>query len=192
MLKFSFLGSTSSRLRSTEAGNPFFQPFDLHVEPADLLVQLGLHGLPLLALALASVAEQALGAVEELLLPLADLDGVDLIRLGEFGDGLGLLGGLQGNLGLEGGRMPFAFAGHEAPRDGTATFDQFNIPSCPVSGVHFSVPVFRGTRARTATRVFRSTGEDEEVAASSAPEYRRNPLCLLRNTGELGSKTRER
>jgi len=27
--------------------------------------------------------------------------------------------------------------GHDSPRDGTVTFDQFNIPSCPVSGVHF-------------------------------------------------------
>ena len=29
----------SARFRSTAAGNPFFHPFDLHVEPADLLVQ---------------------------------------------------------------------------------------------------------------------------------------------------------
>src|SRR5215218_6444585 len=137
MLNCSLSGSTSSRLRSTEAGNPFFQPLDLHVEPADLLVELGLHGLPLLALPLPSVAEQALGPVEELLLPLADLDGMDLVRLGEFGDGLGLLGGLQGDLGLEGGRVALACAGHDAPRDGSATSDQYNIPSCPVSGVHF-------------------------------------------------------
>src|SRR5215217_7432066 len=138
MLNCPLSGSTSSRLRSTEAGSPFFQPLDLHVEPADLLVQLGLHGLPFLALTLPAVAEQALGPVEELLLPLADLDGMDLERLGEFGDGLGLLGGLQGDLGLEGGRVALACAGHDAPRDGSATSDQYNIPSCPVSGVHFS------------------------------------------------------
>jgi hypothetical protein len=87
----------SARLQSTEAGNPFFQPFDLPVEPADLLVELGLEGLPLLALAPPVVAEDGLDAVEELLLPLADLDGVDLVRLRKFGDGLGLLGGLQGD-----------------------------------------------------------------------------------------------
>src|SRR5947209_3373829 len=138
MLNCSLWGSTSARRRSTEAGNPFFQPFDLHVEPADLLVQLGLRRLPLLALAPAAVAEQALGPVEERLLPLADLDGMDLVRLGELGDGLGLLGGLQGDLGLEGGRVALACAGHHAPRDGSATSDQYNIPSCPVSGVHFS------------------------------------------------------
>ena len=81
---------------------------------------------------------EGLGAVQELLLPLADLDGVDLVRLGEFGDGPGLLGGLQGDLGLEVGRMPPALAGHDAPRDESATFDQYNIPSCPVSGVHYT------------------------------------------------------
>ena len=79
-----------------------------------------------------------LDAVEKLLLPLTDLDGMDLIRLGEFGDGLGLLGGLQGDLCLEGGGVPLALAGHDAPRDGSVTFDQYNIPSCPVSGVHYS------------------------------------------------------
>src|ERR1700704_1214052 len=126
----------SARLRSTAAGNAFSQPLDLHVEPADLLVEFGLVGQLLLALAAAAVAEERLGTVEELLLPLTDLDGVDLIRLGEFGDGPGLLGGLQGDLGLEGGRMPLALAGHDAPRDGSATFDQYNIPGCPVSGVH--------------------------------------------------------
>src|SRR5215207_928082 len=143
MLNCSLLGSTSSRLRSTEAGNPFFQPFDLHVEPADLLVQLGLHGLPLLALALAAVAEQALDPVEELLLPLAVLDGMDLERLRQLGDGLGLLGGLQGDLGLEGGRVALACTGHEAPRDGSVTLDQYNISSGPVSGVHYT----RGAKA---------------------------------------------
>src|SRR5512143_1061029 len=135
MLKWGTSCSTSARLASTAAGNAFLQPLDFHVEPADPLVEFGLEGLPLLVLA-AAVAEEGLGAVEELLLPLADLDGVDLESLRQFGDGLGLLGGLQGDLGLEGGRMPPAFAGHDAPRDGTVIFDQYNIPSCPVSGVH--------------------------------------------------------
>ena len=137
---------TSARLRSTAAGNAFFQPFDLHVEPTDLFIQLGLDGLALLALALPTVAEEGLDAVEELLLPLTDLDGVDLVRLRELGDRLGLLGGLQGDLRPGGGRMPLAFAGQDEPRDESATFDQYNIPSCPVSGVHLttSFPLGRG------------------------------------------------
>src|SRR5512135_3176915 len=145
MLKCVLLISTSSRLRSTAAGNPFFQPFDLHVEPADLLVQFGLACLSLLTLAAPSIAEEVLDAVKELFLPLADLDGVDLVRLREFGDGLGLLGGFQRHFGLEGRRMSPACPGHDAPRDGTVSFDEYNIPSCPVSGVHLT-PTAAGSR----------------------------------------------
>src|SRR5262249_36673269 len=137
-----------ARLASSAAGNAFLQPLDFHVEPADPLVELGLEGLPLLALTMAAVAEEGLDAVEELLLPLADLDGMDLVRLGEFGDGPGLLGGRQSALGLEGGRMPLALAGHDAPRDGSGTFDQFNIPSCPGNGVHLILRDPRGCRDR--------------------------------------------
>src|SRR4051794_2024996 len=98
----------SVRFRSTAAGNPFFQPFDLHVESDDLFIQFGLNGLALVLLAAAAVAEEGLDAVEELFLPLADLDGMDLVRLREFCEGPGLLGGLQGDPGLEGGRMSLA------------------------------------------------------------------------------------
>src|SRR5947209_6500982 len=108
----------SARRASTAAGNTSLQPLDFHVESADPLVELGLGGLLLLPLEAAAVAEQALGPVEELPLPLADLDGMDLEGLRQVGDGPGLLGGLQGDLGLEGGRMPLALAGHDALRDG--------------------------------------------------------------------------
>ena len=65
-------------MASAAAGNAFLQPFDFHVQSADPLVELGLQRLALLLPAAAAVAEEGLGAVEELLLPLADLDGVDL------------------------------------------------------------------------------------------------------------------
>src|SRR5271155_3464066 len=97
----------SARLRSTAAGKPFFQPLNFHVEPADLLEELGLAGLFLLMFATTAVAKQGLDVVQELLLPLADLDRMDLERLGEFRSGLGLLGGLQGDFRLEGGGMAF-------------------------------------------------------------------------------------
>jgi hypothetical protein len=78
-------------------------------------------------------------AVQELLLPLADLDQVDLEGPRQLGQGPGLLDGLQGNLGLEGGRMALlTCAGHDEPRDPTVTFDQFNIPSGPFLVVHLS------------------------------------------------------
>src|SRR3954451_1387290 len=136
----------SARFRSTAAGKPFLQPLDLHVEPADLLEELGLPDQGVVVVATATIAEEGLGAVDELLLPLTDLDGVDPVRLGELGEGLVLLGGLDGDLGLEGSRMAFLCAGHDAPRDGTVTFDQFNIPSGPFLGVHYNPGGFPITR----------------------------------------------
>src|SRR5262245_10652171 len=102
MLRRGFSGSTSGRLRSAVAGNFFFQPFELHVEPPDLLVEIGLEGLALVVLAVTTVGEERLGAVEELLLPLADLDRVDLEGFGQLGQGPSLLGRLQSDPSLEG------------------------------------------------------------------------------------------
>src|SRR6516165_4535072 len=142
MLNSGWSGSTRGRLRSAAAGSFFFQPLDLPVEPSDLLVEFGLEGQALVVLAAAAVAEERFGAVQELLLPLADLDRVDLEGPGQLGQGPGLLEGLQGDLGLEGGRVALLTSvGHDEPRDATVTFDQFNIPSGPVFGVHFTAPV---------------------------------------------------
>ena len=91
----------SARLASTAAGDAFLQPLDFHVEPADPLVKFGLEGLAVLVVA-AGIPEERPGAVEELLLPLADLDGMDLVRLRQLGDRLGLLSSLQGDAVLEG------------------------------------------------------------------------------------------
>src|SRR5262249_22638706 len=137
-LRYNSVGKMSGSLRSLEAGDFFFQPLELHLEPADLLVELGLDRLALVAIAAAAVAEERLDAVEELLLPLADLDRVDLIRRGELRQGLGLLGGLESDLGLEARRVSLPGPLHDAPRDGTEIFDQFNIPSGPVLGVHLT------------------------------------------------------
>jgi hypothetical protein len=81
----------------------FFHPGQLHLEPPKLLVQFGLDLLGIGLSGRRPVLEEGLHAVEELLLPLADLDRVDLKLLRQLGDRLGLLGGLQGELGLEGG-----------------------------------------------------------------------------------------
>jgi hypothetical protein len=115
-----------------------FQPLDLPVEPADLLVEFGLEGLALVSLSATAVAEERLGAVEELLLSLADLDRVDLERLRQLGESPGLPGGLQSDPSLEGRGIALACACHDAPRDESEPFDQFNIPSGPVFGVHFT------------------------------------------------------
>ena len=65
-------------LEVSRSGQLFFQPLDLHLEPADLLVKLGLNRLALVGVVAAAVAEQRFDAIQELLLPFADLDGVDL------------------------------------------------------------------------------------------------------------------
>ena len=71
--------SIRGRLRSAEAGSFFFQPLNLHLEPADLLIEFGLDRLALVVVAAAPVAEQGFDAVQKLLLPVTDLDGADLI-----------------------------------------------------------------------------------------------------------------
>src|SRR5271154_3375743 len=104
--------STRGRLRSAEAGSFFFQPLDLHLEPADLLVEFGLDRLALVVVAAASVAEQGFDAVQELLLPVTDLDQVDLIPSCQLGEGPGLLSGLQSAPSLEGCRISLVRASH--------------------------------------------------------------------------------
>src|SRR5262249_8892793 len=136
-------------LEVSRSGQLFFQPLDLHVEPADLLIEFGLEGLALVSVA--AIAEQRFDAVQELLLPLADLDRVDLKRLPQFGEGPGLLGGFQGDPGLEGRGVALACACHGAPRDGTGNSDQFNIPSGPVLGVDLTTRRWSAVRPRTVS-----------------------------------------
>src|ERR1700677_1802330 len=102
MLNRELLESIKALLTSTSRGRFFFHPGQLHLEPPELLVEFGLDLLGVGLSSRRSVLEERLHAVEELLLPLADLDRVDLELLGQLGDGLGLFGGLQGDLSLEG------------------------------------------------------------------------------------------
>src|SRR3954453_13015203 len=115
MLNCELLGSIRARLASTSRGRFFFHPGQLHLEPPELLVEFRLGLLRVGRPGRRSVLEEGLHAVEELLLPLADLDRVDLELLGQLGDGLGLLGGLQGDLCLEGRRVLLADSSHAMP-----------------------------------------------------------------------------
>jgi len=65
------------RLNSIESGSFFFQPAQLHLEPADLLVQLGDQGVLLLGIAAASVGEQLRRALQQPFFPLPDLRRMD-------------------------------------------------------------------------------------------------------------------
>ena len=63
------------RSRSAEDGSFFFEPFQLHFEPADLLEQLGLAGLGVGRAALGPVGEHRPGPGQQLLLPAVDQVG---------------------------------------------------------------------------------------------------------------------
>src|SRR5438046_9208730 len=62
----------SDRIKSTETGSFFFEPLQLHLEPADLLVQFCLYSLGIYRSRLGAVAEDALRSCEQLLLPAMD------------------------------------------------------------------------------------------------------------------------
>src|SRR3974377_1245202 len=71
-------------LKSIESGNFFFQPRRLHLQPADLLVQLSNQGVLVLHLATLVAGEQLRRAVEQLLFPLSDLCGMDTELASQF------------------------------------------------------------------------------------------------------------
>ena len=100
MLNAACSRSISDRLPSAEGGDFFFQPLQLHLEPADLLVQLVLVVLGGRG-GLGPRDKQALGPGEELLLPAVDEGRVDPEVAGQLVDGAVPLEGGQGDLGLE-------------------------------------------------------------------------------------------
>jgi hypothetical protein len=67
---------------------------------ADPFVKLGLDRLVVVAVVAPAVSEEGLDAVKETLLPLTDLDGMDLEGLGEFGGGPVLLAASKVTLAL--------------------------------------------------------------------------------------------
>ena len=68
------------RLKAIESGSFFFQPRRLHLQAADLLVQLRDQGVLVLRRAAAIVGEQLRRAVKQTPFPLADLRGMHAER----------------------------------------------------------------------------------------------------------------
>ena len=98
----------------------FFEPLKLHLEPADLLEQLSLLGLPLvLVLSLLAPDEQLAGSIEQLPLPLAHLDWMDGMVGGDLLDRLAATDRLHGDPGLELGTVGAALAHRWEPLSGT-------------------------------------------------------------------------
>ena len=80
----------------------FFEPLQLHLQPADLLQQLGFLGLPLvLKLSFLAPGEKLAGAVQQLPFPLAHLDRVDDVVGSDLLDRLAATERLHGDPGLE-------------------------------------------------------------------------------------------
>src|SRR4029453_13087281 len=110
--------STRGRSRSGDRSDFFFEPLQLHFEPADLLEQFGLLGLGAGRGRLAAVAEDLVGPGEQLLLPGVDQGRVDPVLAGQLVDGPVSLEGGQGHLGLERRRVLFPLTCHLIPFPG--------------------------------------------------------------------------
>jgi hypothetical protein len=105
--------------RASEQLRLFFEQLQLHLQPADLLEQLSLLGLPLvLVLSLLAPDEQLAGPIEQLPLPLAHLDWMDGMVGGDFLDRLAATDRLHGDPGLELGTVGAAHAHRWEPLSG--------------------------------------------------------------------------
>ena len=103
MLSSGWSGSTS--FRSSQASEQLrfsFEPLQFHLELADLLEQRSFFGLALLlVLALLASHKQLTGTIEQLLLPLAYLDGVDRVIRSDLLDRLAATDRLHSDSSLE-------------------------------------------------------------------------------------------
>jgi len=100
----------------------FLEPLQLHLQPADLLEQPGLLGMPfLLVLALLALCEQLIGAIEDLPLLLAHLDRVNGVVGGNLLNLLAATDRLHGDPGLELWSVGAALARWWEPRPGAVT-----------------------------------------------------------------------
>src|SRR5215471_9024493 len=112
MLRCGWSGSIHGRLSSVDEASSFFEKVQLHFQLADLLVELVLLGIRLLAYLLAAVAEDVGQAGQGLFLPASDLGRVDPEHLRDLGCGLMCLDGLYGHLGLQAGWVTLTRSGH--------------------------------------------------------------------------------
>lgn len=125
--------------RASEQQRLFFEPLQLHLQTPDLLKQLRLLGLPLLlVLGLLAPGEQLAGTVQQLLLPLADLDRVDGVVGGDLLDRLAATDRLHGDPGLELGAVGAALAHRWERLSGRYPASEVNDGGCPEKPVHLS------------------------------------------------------
>src|ERR1700730_1069610 len=115
MLNASWPGSINARRASAEAGNLFFQPIEFHVEPADLLEELGLARLlGRVLLSMIARLEQTDRAGEQLLLPNLNLGRMHIEKHAELLGRFLLLDRRDGDFGLKLGAAHLLLAGHDS------------------------------------------------------------------------------
>src|SRR5882672_7664027 len=115
MLNAWWCGSIKARRVSAEAGNFFFQPVEFHVEPADLLEELGFARLlGRVLLGLIARLEKAGRAGEQLLLPNLNLGRMHIEKHAELLGRFLPLVRRNGALGLELGAAALLLAGHDS------------------------------------------------------------------------------
>src|SRR3982751_5079129 len=118
MLRSGCSNSTKGLRSSAEGGNFFFDPLELHLEPADLLVQLGLTGLGVRRGRLCRALKDPGRSGEQLLLPGVDQRRVDAVMTRQLVDSAVALVRGQSDLGLEGPPVDLPLARHRFPSSG--------------------------------------------------------------------------
>src|SRR5437868_15474328 len=109
----------SDRFTSTETGSFFFEPLQLHLEPANLLIQLRLHCLGIDRSRLGTIAKDALSSCEQLLLPAMDQRRMQVEFARQLVDCPIFLHSSHGHLGLEGCRIALTLPCHMSPFPGS-------------------------------------------------------------------------
>jgi hypothetical protein len=95
-----------ARRVSVGSVNFFFQPFQIHLEPSDLLIEFGMESFLLSQLLGCRRTENRGALVQQLTFPLANLARMQAMFAGELIDRLIVLEGFYRDLKLELGGMP--------------------------------------------------------------------------------------
>src|SRR5512135_2429297 len=118
MLRSGWWTATTDLRSSAEGGNFCFPPLELHLEPPDLLEELGLAGRGVRRGRLGRSFKDPRRPGDQLLLPGVDQRRRDAVVTGQLVDRAVPLVGGQGDLGLEGPPMDLPLARHWFPSSG--------------------------------------------------------------------------
>jgi len=136
-----------AQFTGVRAAETIFEPLQHHLQPTNLLEQLGLLGLSvLLVLAFVGTGEQLTGAIEGLPLPLAHLDWVDGVVGGDFLDCLAATDRLHGTLAMNSGLWVRRLLIGGSLDQGRYPASEVNDGVCPEKPSHLTLWLFLGSR----------------------------------------------